>query len=417
MMMRFEGKRKLLDTITLLGSSSGRNAGDAAILSGIMDTVDAACGTPLAYEIPTLKPAFIRDAYANRTRPIGMMPWNGSVKMLGLPTYRSVMRTHYTLIFDAILFDRSLYNPLFNFLSTLYLLLPRARRKGKRMACFNVGAGPVDTPAGRRMLRAVADCMDFITVRDQESMDILRDVGAQTPRILLAADAAVNVTPAPEKRVDAILGKLGLSRDDEILAVNVNQYLDTWARPKREPMGKEQFLQILSAAVNQVADETGAAVLCVPTQHHDVPITEEFMARLTRARAVAMVANRDFSHYEIKGVLGACSMLLAMRLHASILGASALAPTLGLAYQPKVEFFYNQLGMPERNIRFDRFTVEDLRRHLLQGWADRNEIRRQLEVRIPPLQQDACKAANVVASIRRGEDMDEAFSRAAGHST
>ena len=141
-----------------------------------MDTVDEACGERLLYEIPTLNTDFVNRSYANRVQPVGMMPWNLSVKMLGVPTYRSVMRTDLTLLFDAILFDRSLYNPLFNFLSTLRLLLPRARKRGKLMACFNVGAGPVDSQAGREMLRHVAELMDFITVRDQESLDILREL-------------------------------------------------------------------------------------------------------------------------------------------------------------------------------------------------------------------------------------------------
>ena len=86
-------------------------------MAGIMDSVDSAVGRRLTYEIPTIKPRFIKETYPNITRPISLMPWHGTVKMLGLPTLRSILRTDFSLIFDAILFDRSLYNPLFNFLS------------------------------------------------------------------------------------------------------------------------------------------------------------------------------------------------------------------------------------------------------------------------------------------------------------
>lgn len=399
----------MIDAITLLGSSSGRNAGDAALMSGLMDTVDEACGERLLYEIPTIKPEFVRRSYANRTRPVGMMPWHLSVKMLGVPTLRSVMRTDLTLLFDAILFDRSLYNPLFNFLSTLALLLPLARKRGKRMACFDVGAGPVDTPAGQRMLRDVAELMDFITVRDRESLDILKAIGVQNPRILLAADAAVNVRPSDDGRVADILRSVGLEPGEEILAININQYLDTWARPRREPMGKDRFLQVYADAINRVADETGASVLFVATQHHDVAITKELMGRITKARKTAMVGNVTHSHYDVKGVLGACSLLFAMRLHASILGASALIPSMGLAYQPKVEFFYNSLGLGDCSLAFDGFTVDGVTHHLLRGWERRSDIRTRLEKRIPALQAEARKPARLVAAMRRGEDMDSAF--------
>jgi len=102
--------KRTIHSVTLLGSSSGRNAGDAAIMSGVMDSVDAAVGSRLLYEIPTIKPEFVRNNYQNDVRPVSMLPWNFSVKMLGLPTYRSVMRTDLSLVFDAVLFDRSLYN-------------------------------------------------------------------------------------------------------------------------------------------------------------------------------------------------------------------------------------------------------------------------------------------------------------------
>ena len=393
----------MLKSVTLLGSSSGRNAGDAALMSGIMDPVDEACGERLLYEIPTINKAFVSRTYRNRTRPVGMMPWNLSVKMLGLPTYQSILRTDYTLIFDAILFDRSLYNPLFNFLSTLAVLLPRARRKGKRMACFNVGAGPVDTEAGRRMLREVAELMDFITVRDEESISIFRDVGVRNPNIVLAADAAVNVQPVESNRALEIIKMSGLDPARPILAVNVNRYLDTWARPRREPIGKEQFLDTFSKSLNFVAGETGAQVLLVATQHHDVSITRELLGCLDSSVAGAWIGNIDYNHYELKGVMGACSLLFAMRLHASILGASAGTPVLGLAYQPKVEFFYNSLGLRDQCIGFDRFTPDDLSRHLLAGWRDREQIREVLRSRIPELQSDARIAADVLAAVHRGE--------------
>ena len=76
----------MLNSITLLGSSSGRNAGDAALMAGIMDSIDEACESRILYEIPTIKPSFIHDQYKNRTRPVATLPWNLSLKMLGLPT-------------------------------------------------------------------------------------------------------------------------------------------------------------------------------------------------------------------------------------------------------------------------------------------------------------------------------------------
>ena len=56
----------MIRSITLLGSSSGRNAGDAALMSGIMDAVDHACQRRLLFEIPTINTEFVWNNYENR---------------------------------------------------------------------------------------------------------------------------------------------------------------------------------------------------------------------------------------------------------------------------------------------------------------------------------------------------------------
>lgn len=400
----------MINSITLLGSSSGRNAGDAALIAGIMDSVDESCSRRLLYEIPTIKPSFIRNSYHNRTLPIGMLPWNCSVKMLGVPTYRSIMRSDLTLVFDAILFDRSLYNPLFNYLSTLALLLPPAKRAGKRMGFFNVSAGPVTTPAGREMLKRVGSLMDFITVRDQNSYELLKSIGIVEQPILITADAALTMRPAPEERVNSILQSLGFNPQEEILGINVSAYLDTWAGGDRESMGKEKFLTSYSNALNRVLNQLGVSVLFVSTQHHDVPLTLELMKRISAPVKKAHISNIECTHYEIMGVLGKLSLLFGMRLHATILASAGLTPVLALPHQPKVSHYFRTLGIEEYALTFDNYSEENLERHLLRGWTERPKIRALLEKNIPVSRAKAKQAARLVAALSEGSDVSRVIS-------
>ncbi len=401
-----------LRSATLLGSSSGRNAGDAALISGLMQAVDSEVGEPVLYEVPTVRPAYVRDHYAgSRTRPISMMPWSLSLKMLGVPTYRSLMRTDLTLIFDAILFDRSLYNPLFNYMSTLALLLPRARRQGKRMAFYNVGAGPVPTQRGREMLRELAELMDFITVRDQASYDILREIGVKNPRMLVGADAALNVRASDDQTAERILEGLGLAADAEILAINVNAYMDTWAGSGIKPMGREKFVETYAAALRRVDRELGVPILFVCTQHMDVGITRQIMQRMPGVRQLALLTNVENDHYDVKAALRRVSLLFGMRLHAMILASSEGTPIIGIAYQPKVDHYFANVGLPECSMSFEAFSEDALVAHVLQGWAERDSLRSRLADRVPKLKAGARKAAELVGAIHRDEDLDTAFAR------
>jgi polysaccharide pyruvyl transferase WcaK-like protein len=404
----------MISSISLLGSSSGRNAGDAALISGIMDSLDNEFGTRLLYEIPTIKPEFIWHNYQNRVRPISMLPWAASIKMLGVPTLASLMRTDLSMIFDAILFDKQLFNPLFNYLSTLSLLLPLAKKRGKKLGCFNVGAGPVTTPRGQAMLRDICELMDFITVRDEDSLKILRGIGVKNPNLVVTADAAMTVAPSSATRVDEILLSAEMPTDQEILGINISAYLDTWVSPDRTPMGKERFIKIYSEALSKVLGELKVPALYVCTQYHDVGVTRELMNATKSPSRQALISNRELSHYDIKGVLGRLGLLFGMRLHAVILASSGMTPVIALPHQPKVNHYLKTLGLEERAMSFDQFTVDGIAQHILKAWNERQAIRRQLETRVPPQKEKSLLAAKLVHALHRGESISAALTRLEG---
>ncbi len=231
--------------------------------------------------------------------------------MFGIPTYRSVQRTDMSLIFDAILFDRSLYNPLFNYLSTVRCCFRLQRRRGNYSATLMSASARSQLPPGGTMLRKLTDEMDFITVRDQDSYKILMDIGVKNPRILVTADAALTMAPASDARTEEILQSAGFSSNEEILAINVSKYIDTWAGAGTQPMGKEKFVELYSAALNKALKKIQAPVLFICTQVHDIPLTQAIMDRTTAAPKKGMITNVLYNHYDIKGVLGKVSLLAA----------------------------------------------------------------------------------------------------------
>ena len=394
----------MIESISLLGSSSGRNAGDAALIAGIMSSIDQACGRRLLFEIPTFRPEFIWRSYENRVRPISMLPWSGTAGMLGIPTARSLVRTDMTLIYDAMLFDKKLYNPLFNYMSTAWLMLPWAKRKNKILGCYNIGAGPVNTPQGQKMLKEIGNMMDFITVRDEDSLNLLREIGVTNENILLTADAAISVPASPEKRIDALLAEVGFQGVGEFLAINVNTYLNTWAGTGQDALTPDVFAAIYGDGLTRVVEELNIPVLFVCTQHSDIPITKKIMERLPKSAKTGLFTNLVYGHHDIKGVLSRASLLFAMRLHANILATSAYTPSISLAFQKKVTSWYKRLDLESYVMSFNDFSAETIYRHLIRGWNDRAKIKENLKQHIPFLLAEADKAAQLVAAIDRGED-------------
>jgi len=373
-------------------------------MAAIMNGVDEACGRSILYEIPTIRPDYIRDHYPNNTKPVGMMPWHGALRMLGIPTARAILRADAIIIFDAVLFDRSLFNPLFNFLSSLYLLLPLAQKKGIPIIGYNVGVGPVHTKAGRKMLKSVAERMQFITVRDQDSLDLLNDVGVHNPNIRLAADAALNAPSWDEAQVKEAFDSVGLDINEPKLGINVNRYLDTWASADRESMGRDAFLDQFSKALIRVAEDVKVPFVFVTTQHHDVEISRALMEKLPKNIKTALIDNRNYDHAAVKGVLRHLDLLCGMRLHSLIMASSEMTPVIGITYQPKVAYYFRELELPDYTLSFDDFNAESLAAHIIKGWNDREHLSASLQRRIPVLQEKAAQSATLMAAMEKGQE-------------
>jgi len=365
-----------------------------------MRDLDAALGTQVRYEVPTTNPKYLKKYYSDHdVKPVPIMPWNASIRVLGWTTYRAIQRADIILIFDAILFDRSLLNPLFNFMAPLYLMLPRARKQGAKMGMYDVGVGPVSTDLGKRMLRTLVDQMDFVTVRDEGSIAALKEAGADKDGVILAADAAVNAPYVTTGEIDRQFAEHGIDGTGEFIAINVNPYLDSWADETSAGLDKSTFISAYATALRAVWDEIQIPYLFVCTQHMDVDITTELQGRLEPEMSIGRFSNRHCGHQDIKAALGRASLTVGMRLHSIILSASMRVPVVGLAYQPKVKFFLDSNGLEDFCLQFDDFSAGSLSALILRAWRERHQIREHLEIRIPELEDAARIPAGLVQEL------------------
>ena len=128
--------------VTLLGNNSGRNLGDAAIMSAILDRLSAHV-PDVEVLVPSIKPDFIDKHYGERynVKGVDVRPHTISMRLLGIPTFRCLLKSDIALICDGIIFGRKLFSP-HNFLITLIFLVPFAKLAGCKIVCFSCGIGP-----------------------------------------------------------------------------------------------------------------------------------------------------------------------------------------------------------------------------------------------------------------------------------
>ncbi|HNW59303.1 MAG TPA: polysaccharide pyruvyl transferase family protein [bacterium] len=385
-----------MKTINVVGNFSGRNAGDAAILGGVLEDVSQRYPDAL-FTIPTINTGFVARQFSEyRIQPVPMTPWHGSMKILGYPVLRAMRAADVILVTDAILFDRKLYNPLFNYLWTLSHFLPRAWQKGVPVVLYNCSLGPIRTAAGHAALQRILDHTSALILRDQESVELLERQGFQHPRVIEGADCALNARPVDAARLEEICREAGLfSSGRPVIGFNVNSYVDAFVR-QGGTFGRDNLVDLYAATVDRVITELDVDVLFVETQHMDMGIATRVLGRIRNRDRVRLISNKVYSYREICAVLQKLQLFAGMRTHSLILSSAMGVPPVGIVTYPKNRGYMRTIGMEAHLVEFKELAVESFFARIRTAWNDREHIRAVMLPQVAREKEKARRSAGVL---------------------
>jgi len=226
----------------------------------------------------------------------------------------------------------------------LWVMNTARRLKAKNML-YAKGIGPVNRAGNIPRVRRCLNKVDLITLRESESLDVLKDIGVTGPNVYLTADAVFALPPAGDcKSYLATLGVTG-----PFFAIS----LRSWAHNPPD-------LEVQVAAfADHVVETYGYQAVFVPMRaDQDVDISRRAMALMAHPSILAESAPHDFD--QARAVMGAASFALAMRLHALIYAMEKGVPCIGLVYSTKIRQFMEYMGqswhMPVEETQVDMLT-------------------------------------------------------------
>lgn len=203
---------------------------------------------------------------------------------------------------------------------------------GGQVHVAGMGVGPLSDPSARAAVRLTGRIAASVTVRDAESADLLDPLPEDwDAEVRLAPDLVYGLplpTPAAGERAP-------------FLAVNLRPWTDA-------PEQRRALVDTVAA----VAREHGLRIVGVPMQRTDVAPLEELMAAAGPDVPVDVLP-ADLPLAELLGILAQARVLVAMRLHASLLRHRLRGPAVGLVYDPKVGAHFAQLGRAHAALPLD----------------------------------------------------------------
>ncbi len=204
-----------------------------------------------------------------------------------------------------------------------------ARRRGLHVAGIGLGAGPITSAIGRRMVGAALSGID-LTVRDDSSADVLAGLGLPRPQV--GADLALEL---PDPQLGAV---------EDVLAVALRPWSGrrhvlpvSWSRRSLEPEHVARLVQLVDAVAARLG--LGVRFVAFDTEKDD-PLHRAVAERL-KAEVTEVLAPDPFG--ALAAVAGSRAVV-AMRYHAGIAALLGRRPAVLLGYSPKVNSLAADVG-------------------------------------------------------------------------
>lgn len=387
-----------MKTITVLGSYSGRNAGEAAILGNLLHDISNV-RSDIRFLVPTINARFIYRHFGQyNVKALGLLPWNGALKILGIPTFQSMVNTDLVLITDNMLFDRKFYNPLVNYLSTISLIAPFCKKRGVPIIFYNASIGPITSEIGAKALQNVLDACPLMILRDIQTKELLQQWNLRYPEPLIHADCALNTQPPSNDRLNEIIQKEGLFTNPKgTISFTINAYIDKWYT--KGTFRREDFLKLIGATIDYLIDELDVNIMLTATQVMDLRINKEILKYVKHGDRIRIISNMQYSYQDIAGLLQCVGIHIGLRTHSLILSAAVNTPMISINSYPKNEGFMRSIEQDDWMIEINNLTFDRLSDLAMRAWKSMERTRKTLKPIVEREKLKARQSAMVVSDF------------------
>lgn len=331
--------------VVISGYYGFHNHGDDAVLKAIIDDLK---------EIkPDIKTVVLSKRPKNTMREYGI----DSIHRLNFFKILRIFKDTNLLISGG----GSLIQDLTSTQSLIYYLfiINSAKKRRAKVMLYANGIGPVRRMSNKDRAKKTLNDVDLITLRDDESGNVLKALGVEKPPVSLTADAAFGIKNNDKESADSKLESLGLKNKKYFcIAIRNWKYL------------KDGFEKEIESFCEYVYLKHNLVPLFIPMQPiNDAEISRRVVANI---KTCGYYIGGDYSINEVLGIIARAEFVLAMRLHAIIYAAKTGTPVIGLVYDPKVK------AMMERFKQGYYCDVENLDVELMRSYADYVIVNREI---------------------------------------
>lgn len=214
----------------------------------------------------------------------------------------------------------------------------------KPVIFYAQGVGPINRPLSKWLMKKIANRVELITLRDEESRQLLLRLGVNRPEIQVTADPVFSLKPDEEDfaAVESMIPDLQDSRP--IIGVSVRHW---------EPL--QGYQQQLAHTLDELYAQ-GYQILFIPMAYpDDIDESRQVAKFMTRPYRII---ERNLSSQQHLALISRLYLMVGMRLHALIFAASQGVPFAGISYDPKIDAFLNYFKLKPLSLNHEEMLQE-----------------------------------------------------------
>ncbi|EFK97388.1 Polysaccharide pyruvyl transferase [sediment metagenome] len=273
--------------------------------------------------------------------------------------------------------------------------------KAAQVPCFLYGlsASELKSTLSQMMANWLFAAADKTTFREASSINLLRNIEIQLPdTIEELPDPVICSSCATREQILKVLSAEGIApkSNRKRLAVSLRGFLHLGGKAFQEYFDRMQI-----PLKDWISND--GEILFIPhcTYEFDKPESDDrhvadLLVRNAHFQSNVYIIRGQYRPWEIEGLYSMCDAALCTRLHASVFACKQGIPTVAIGYEPKVEGFWNSIGLSEYCMPFNS-SGEDISRLLTNSLN--SFPRAQVNKSLKELAQRAERYAEIVIDL------------------
>ncbi|MFS0575621.1 polysaccharide pyruvyl transferase family protein [Sporosarcina sp. 179-K 3D1 HS] len=362
--------------IGIVGNYGNDNNGDEAILLSIIKQVTATFDISHSdLTVFSNNPKQTATRYGVTSFPLYYK--NGNAVKTFMKTYsnnKQIVKTFDLLIIGGggILMD--LYRreaPLFG----SYAMM--AKNSRVPYIVYGCGAGPLHTGLGKWFIRYMCKNADSVSVRDPESMELLRSIGVKEP-VRIIGDPAFSLRGENSREPSKAPVNIG---------VTAVPYYHAGYWPEEDVSRYEDYVEGMAKNLDHLAEHHNVNINFFATKFpQDADVTKDIQAKMTHADKTSIL-DKNLLPDQILEITAQQDIVIGTRLHSLILATCTETPVMAISYHPKVHDFMKladleRFAFPISEMNQDRTLFLEAFNEMKGSWTETADRTKELSIRL-----------------------------------